>query len=336
MDWYELVPKVELHLHLEGAIPHAALWELVQKYGGDPETPNPATLEKKFAYRDFPHFLLVWQWVNRFLREYEDFSFIAESVARDLARQNVRYVEMFCSPSDFSPHGLQIQPLIEAIRAGLDRVPEIRVGLVPDLVRDYGPQRGAVTLEQINEVRRCGVLGIGIGGSEQFFPPDPFARVYDRARELELHTSAHAGEAAGADSLWGAIRALHVDRIGHATRAEEDPALLDYLGEQQIPLEMCPISNLRTGVVRDLSQHPVRRYFDRGLLVTVNTDDPHMFGNSLAMEYRALVKTHGFSTQLVHQVILNAVRSSWLPEPDKSRLAAELQADPGWAPAPAA
>jgi adenosine deaminase len=330
ISWFERIPKVELHLHLEGAIPHHALWELVQKHGGDPSVPDLAALERKFEYRDFPHFIQVWTWKNQFLREYEDFTFIGAAVAQDLARQNIRYVEAFFSPADFRRHGLQTQKLTEAIRTGLSQVPQIEVALVADLVRDFGPQRAAITLAELNKVRDLGVVGIGIGGSEQEFPPEPFAEVYDEARRLGFHTTAHAGEAAGAESVWGAIRSLHTERIGHGTRADEDEALLTYLVEHQIPLEMCPISNVRTGVVKSIEQHPVRRYFERGIAVTINTDDPKMFGNSLAEEYRLLVEQLGFSRDEIRTLILQGIQAAWLPEERKKRLAEALSQDPAW------
>jgi adenosine deaminase len=328
--WFVKIPKVELHLHLEGAIPHYALWELLQKYGGDSSVPNPAALERKFEYRDFPHFIRVWTWKNQFLREYEDFTFIAAAVARDLARQNVRYVEAFYSPADFRRHGLQTLELTEAIRVGLSQVPGIEVALVADLVRDFGPERAAVTLAEINEARDLGVIGIGIGGSEQEFPPEPFAEVYEEARRLGFHTTAHAGEAAGAESMWGAIRSLRVERIGHGTRAEEDEALLDYLVEHQIPLEMCPLSNVRTGVVNSIEQHPVRRYFERGIAVTINTDDPKMFGNSLAKEYQLLQEKLGFSRDEICTLILQGIQAAWLTEDRKQQLVEEFCGDPAW------
>lgn len=330
MDFYDRVPKVELHLHLEGAIPLEALWTLIEKYGGDPEVPDLAALERRFEYRDFPHFIDTWLWKNRFLRELEDFTFIAEAVARDLARQNIRYVEAFYSPPDFADQGLKPQALTAAIRAGLDRVPEIEIALVADLVRNYGPERAARTLAAVREVRDLGVVGIGLGGSEDAFPPEPFAPVFAAARRAGFHTSAHAGEAAGAESVWGAIRALGVDRIGHATRAAEDETLVDYLAEHRIPLEMCPLSNLRTGVVASLDEHPVRRFFDRGLLVTVSTDDPKMFGNTLAEELRLLETRFGMRRDEVRTVITNAVRCSWLDDPGKARLRSEIRGDPAW------
>ncbi len=328
--WFERIPKVELHLHLEGAIPHEALWQLVQKYGGDPSVPTLETLREKFEYRDFLHFVDAWLWKNQFLREYEDFSFIAKAVAQDLKQQNIRYVEAFYSPADFARHGLKTQELTEAIRHGLSQVPGIEVALVADLIRDFGPERAAVTLAEVNEVKHLGVIGIGIGGLEQDFPPEPFAAVYEQARQLGFYTSAHAGEVAGAQSIWGAIRSLHVNRIGHGTRAEEDESLLDYLAQHRIPLEMCPLSNLRTGVVPSLEAHPIRRYFERGILVTVNTDDPKMFNNSLAQEYQLLEEKLGFSRSDIQTLILQGIESAWLSEDQKQPLITTFRNDAVW------
>ncbi len=229
-SWYERVPKVELHLHLEGAIPYEVLWELVKKYGGDTEVPDQAALLRKFAYKDFPHFIETWRWMIRFLREYEDFTFFAEAVARDLAGQNIRYVEAFYSPPDFAQRGLNPQRLTEAIRSGLRRVPEIEIALIADLVRDYGPEKASETLAQINEVRGSGVIGIGMGGSEQSFPPEPFEQVYTAAHKLGFHTTAMPERQPGQKAL-GALQVLHVERIGHGVRAVEDDKLLDSLAK---------------------------------------------------------------------------------------------------------
>jgi adenosine deaminase len=179
-------------------------------------------------------------------------------------------------------------------------------------------------------VQELGVIGVGIGGSEQLYPPAPFREVFARARAMGFHTTAHAGEAAGPESIWGALRELQVERIGHGTRAAEDPALLDYLVEHRIPLEMCPISNVRTGVVPSPAAHPIRRFFEMGTLVTVNTDDPKMFGNSLAEEYMLLETTLGFASDEIQTIILNGVRASWLPEARKRALARSIRDDPAW------
>ena len=156
--WFDCLPKLELHLHLEGAVPLEALWELIRKYGGEPGIPNLAALKKRFEYRDFDHFLEIWSWKNQFLREYEDFTFVAEAVARDLLHQNIRYAEAFYSPADFADHGLGAQRITEAVRLGLRRVPGVRVALVADLVRNLGPEVGAKTLDEVIGVRDLGVV----------------------------------------------------------------------------------------------------------------------------------------------------------------------------------
>lgn len=334
MRWLESLPKVELHLHLEGAIPLDTLWTLIEKHGGDPSVSGPAALEERFRYHDFPHFIETWVWKNRFLREYEDFALLAEAVARDLASQNIRYVEAFFSPGDFARRGLTPALLAEAIRRGLDRVPAVQVRLVPDLIRDFGPQRAGRVLEEVAEARELGVIGVGLGGSEHEFPPEAFGSVFRRARELGLHTTAHAGEAAGPASVWEALHSLEVERIGHGVRAIEDPRLVEELARRRIPLEVCPISNLRTGVYRRIEEHPVRRLVDAGIPVCINTDDPMMFGNALAEEYGVLQESLGFTSSEILSLIETGIRSSWLDEEGKIRLLAEFQSDPAWTALP--
>jgi adenosine deaminase len=330
VTWHDDIPKVELHVHMEGAIPHEALFALIQKYGGDPTVPDLSALEQRFQYSDFPQFIKTWLWKNQYLREYDDFVLIAELVARDMAAQNIHYAEVFYSPVPFEDVGLTVQGVTQAIRTGLAKVPEIEIALIADLVRDMGPVSGLGALEALTEVKELGVIGIGIGGSEQAFPARPFKPVYDVARTIGFHTTAHAGEAAGPDSIWEAVRELGAERIGHGTRACEDSDLVIYLAQNRIPLEMCPVSNVRTGVVADLRSHPIRQYFDAGVLVTVNSDDPKMFQTSLADEYRQLEETCGWTRSELRQLALNAVEASWLPADRKTSLAAEFEAWPGW------
>jgi adenosine deaminase len=147
---------------------------------------------------------------------------------------------------------------------------------------------------------------------------------------MGFHTTAHAGEAAGSESIWGALRGLRVERIGHGTRAFEDPKLLEYLCEMRVPLEMCPLSNVCTAVVPSIEAHPIQRYYQMGLLVTVNSDDPLMFNNSLAQEYRLLVDRLGFSPDDIRALILNGVKASWLPEERKKMMLEDFKADPAW------
>ena len=329
-NWCHGLPKVELHLHLEGAIPIPALWELVQKYGGDPRVPDEAALQQYFTFRDFPHFLELWVWKNSFIREYEDFTFLSAAVATQLKDDNIRYVEAFFAPVRFKQEGLETGRLLESVRAGLDSVKGIEVALIPDLVRDFGPVTASEVLDEVSELRSLGVIGIGIGGAEHNHPPELFTEVYQTARERGLHTTIHAGEAAGADSVWAAINSLEVDRIGHGTRSIEDGKLMKHLADTQLPIEMCPLSNIATGVVDSIADHPIRQFVDQGVLVTVNSDDPAMFGNSLTGDYTALMTDLAFTPDEIRKLILNGIESSWLDSERKSSLRTEFTATEEW------
>jgi adenosine deaminase len=179
----------------------------------------------------------------------------------------------------------------------------------------------------ISEVKHLGVIGVGIGGREYMFPPEAYCDVYRQARELGFKTSAHAGEAAGPQSIWGAIEALEVDRIGHGTRAIEDARLIDYLAEHKIPLELCVLSNVRTAVVANAERHPARTYYERGIPLSINTDDPTLFGNSLVDEYLALHEQLGFSKSDIIRLIEQGIETSWLAADRKQRMLGEFHAE---------
>jgi adenosine deaminase len=318
------MPKIENHLHLEGAIPYETMWQLIKKYGGDAGVNNLDQLKEKFVYRDFNHFIEMWAWKNQFLREYEDFVLISEAVFLELVKQNVKYAEIFISPSLFK-NRLSAQRIIEAIAEGISKVAGISINLIVDLVRDYGPENEIRTLLEIHEVKHLSIIGIGIGGSENKYPPAMFIDVYDQARKLGFRTTAHAGEASGPESIWSAIRDLHVDRIGHGTRAVEDLGLLTYLSENKIPIELCLLSNARTKVVDSIEEHPIRTFIENGIPVSINTDDPMMFGNSLAEEYQTLKDIFKYSKEEIHNIILNSINTMWLDENEKRALIGEFR-----------
>lgn len=318
-DSHDAAPKVELHLHLEGAIPLDTLWSIVEAHGGDPAVPNREALVAKLAYRDFRHFIGAWTWMTGFLRTPEDFAAAAAAVAASLVEQGIVYAEASISPSDYTAHGISVEEIARAVRAGIDSVPDAHINLIADLVRDPGPERAMETLSSVLAVaEEAGIIGITIGGSEQDHPPAPFAAVYERARDAGLHLTAHAGEAAGPESVWSALDDLGVERIGHGVRSIEDPRLLAHLVERQIPLEVCPTSNVRTGVVDDLAAHPVGRLVAAGAHVTISTDDPTFFHCRLADELRLVSEMTGVS---VRQLTLAAIRASWLDPGDQALLA---------------
>jgi len=320
-DFLNGLPKVELHNHLEGAVPIKALWKLMEKYNGLDDIRNINDLKNRFQYKNFSHFLENWVWINQFLREYEDFTFLSKEVANHLKSQNIKYAELFYTPGRHVEKKLKPQKVTEAIIAGFKCYEDdIVLNLICDLSRDSGPEDGIKIFEQINEVKELGVIGIGIGGSEHLYPPKPFKELYEMARNNNLHTTAHAGEASGSMSIWSAINDLKVERIGHGTRAIEDNNLVHYLYENQIPIEMCPISNLKTGVVHHFKEHPIKPFFERGLLVFVNTDDPTLFNNSLKDEYASLIGELDFELNDIKQLIQNGIKSAWCHDDKKTEL----------------
>ncbi len=321
---YKKFPKVENHLHLEGAIPLGTVWQLIQKYGGDQSVSNIGQLKDRFVYRNFDQFIETWSWKNRFIREYDDFSLLTASILQDLISQNVKYAEIFISPSLFKKR-LKTQRIVETITDEIKNQNKIKINLIVDLVRDYGADNEMQTLNEINEVKESGIIGIGIGGSEREFPPELFIDVFEQARKYGFRTTAHAGEAAGTKSIWSALKDLKADRIGHGTKATEDKALLKYLSDNKIPVEVCILSNLRTKAISDLKDHPVKTFIDMGIPVSINTDDPKMFNNSLAEEYQSLEDIFHFSEQDVQEILINSIDTLWLNEEEKAILKTQFR-----------
>lgn len=324
LDVFDKAPKVELHLHLEGATPIETLYELVEGYG-DPEIHDIDDLKRRFVYRDFPHFIDTWYWMTRFLRSGADFRRVARSVAESLADQNIIYAETAVSPADFARHGLSVGEILMAVRSGLDEVDDVEVGLIVDLVRDTGPERALATVNEVGEVAAdAGVVGITLGGSEQTYPPDLFVDSYRVAGDAGLGLTAHAGEAAGPESVWSALRELRVGRLGHGIRSIEDPGLMELLIAEQIPLEVCPSSNLRTGVVDTWEDHPVFRLLEAGTNVSISSDDPLFFANSVAGDLRELSQRSEIDLE---RLTLNAAHAAFASDGVKERIVHEVA---GW------
>jgi len=323
----ETLPKTELHLHLEGAIPVDVLLELIHKYEGTSETPNRTRLVERLTYRDFSHFLDTWRWMCRFVREAEDFTRIADGVAKELAAQNVRYAELHFSPPDFLRHGLSIASIAKAVRAGLNTVDGLEIALIMDLCRQYGPEQGRRWLAEVVEVaEEAGIIGIGLGGPEHLAPAEPYREVFRLAESHGLHRVAHAGEAAGPESIWSALNALGVERIGHGTRAILDRDLMSYLCDTGIPLEVCPTSNVCTGVVPGIEHHPVRQLFDAGVRITLSSDDPTFFGTDIISEYILLRDRFGFSDDDLVHVARNGFEVAFMSEERRAALLRDFDA----------
>jgi adenosine deaminase len=324
----QAAPKTELHLHLEGAIPLETLYALIQRQGGDPSVNSIEDLEQKLTYTDFAHFIELWIWKNTFITEEQDFETIAYQVLRNLSEQNVKYVEAFYSPGDYTHKGLTVQGITEYLIKGKERARQdfgIRCELIVDIVRGDGVEVGMQRLDETEPYLGKGLIGIGLGGSEHKFPADPYAPVYKEAKRRGFRLTAHAGEAVGPPSIWAVIRKLGCERIGHGVRANEDPVLVAYLKEHQIPLELCVVSNVRTRVCESVESHPIRQYYNEGLMVTVNSDDPVMFNTTLTHEYLMLAQHLNFAINDLRQLTLNGIDAAFLSEKEKASMKAKFE-----------
>ena len=316
------IPKVELHLHLEGAVPLETLFGFIQNRGNNKLIKNLEDLKKRLVYSNFSQFIKVWLWKNSFITEYEDFEELSYQVLKSLSQQNVKYVEAFYSPRDFTLRNRKLsacgitESLIEGKKRAFDDF-GIQSELIVDIVRDYGPRMGMGLIKELSGYLGRGLIGIGLGGSEKLFPAGFFTKVYQEARDRGFRLTAHAGEADGAKSIWAALNELGTERIGHGLRAYEDPRLIDYLRGRQIPLEMCVVSNIKTQVCKSFKEHPVKNYFKEGLMVTVNSDDPTMFDTSISNEYLVLIKKFGFSLAEIRKVNFNSIEASFMTDEEK-------------------
>jgi aminodeoxyfutalosine deaminase len=328
MDTLELIralPKAEQHIHIVGATrPETLLW--LMEESGDSRFESLVEVERFFQYSDFDHFISVYSTVSKFIVDEGQFERITYEMLEDDAHCNVRYVEASFSAPDHVKEGLDYGRMLDAINRGARRAREdfgIECNLRIDLVRNYGPDHGMEVLDWI-EAKGDNVVAVDIGGSERGYPPEPYEGVYARAREMGLHLAAHAGEAVGPESIWGALRHLDVERIGHGTSAIKDPYLLTYLRDCGITVETCPVSNVRTNAVPSVGEHPVRAFYDSGIRVTVNSDDPSMFGTDMNNEYVQLHRQLGFTVPELFQISLNAVDSAFMPDWEKARLREEF------------
>ncbi len=322
-----LIPKVELHLHLDGAIPPDLLFSFVQRSEPEFTRQEFETMRGRLKSSDFSEFVKFWVWKNSFIKTREDFRDVAYHVLKDLRKQNVRYAEIFYSPSDYERYGISFETITEGILEGRELALNdfgIVCELILDLVRDSGQDNALESLKKAKKFLGRGVTGIGLGGSEHAFPAENFVKAFREAKSMGFRRVAHAGELAGAESVRAAVELLKAERIGHGTRSYEDPELLEILRERQIPLEMCVVSNVSLGVCGSYKEHPIKSYYDKGLLVTVNSDDPLMFDSNLNDEYRILVEKLGFTMEDLMTLSLNGVKASFLSDEKKEDLLKEF------------
>ena len=309
------LPKAELHLHLEGSIEPPTLLELRRRHGKDGTIEE---IQRLYRYEDFPGFLMAFKSVTEDLQTAEDYELVTYRLMERLKAESVLHAEVYVSVGVCLWRKLDFDAIFEGLERGRQRGErDFGVSLlwIFDAVRQFGPGAARDVFELAARYRDRHVAGIGMGGDEQKAPPELFRDVYAYAADNGLHLTAHAGEYAGPESIWGALN-LRAERIGHGLTAEQDPELIEELAERQTPVEICVSSNVHTGCCKTLADHPVRRYFDQGMMITLNSDDPAMFATSLAREYQLAQETFAFTDEHLRELARNSFEASFLP-PEK-------------------
>jgi aminodeoxyfutalosine deaminase len=301
-DFFLRMPKAELHLHLEGSVEPETLYEL------DPSTPLE-DLRALYTYPDFDAFLKAFGQVGKRLRGPADYGLITSRLLERLAAQNVQYAEIIIAAGVVLWKEQEFGPIFDAICTAAKRSP-VEVRWIFDAVRQFGVEQARTVAEWAAARQSRGVVALGIGGSEARGPAEWFTDVFAFARREGLHLLAHAGEGTSPESIWAALE-LGAERIGHGISAIDDPALLRHLRDRDIPLEVCITSNLVSGVVKSMAEHPVRRLFDAGVPILINTDDPAMFRCTLTGEYELAAREFGFTQAELEAIAQNGFRYSF-------------------------
>jgi len=283
-------PKIELHVHLEGTVRPATLLEIARRNGVALPADSVEGLAELYRFRDFMHFIEVWVLTTRVLRTAADFRRVVVEYAEEAAGHGAVYVEGIFSPAEPVRNGVSWDEVFTGYCDGIEEARErcgLELRLTPDIPRGFTLEEAAKTAEYAVAYRERGIVGLGLGGPEAQYPPEPFAPAFAVARDGGVASVPHAGEAAGPESVRGALDALHADRVRHGIRAIEDPGLVRELVARGTVLDVCPISNLRTGVVTSLAEHPLPSLVAAGVLCSLATDDPAMFDTDLGREHEA-------------------------------------------------
>jgi aminodeoxyfutalosine deaminase len=325
------LPKTELHVHLEGSIRPQTLEELAARRPSLRSKVADWIAERRresYCYGSFQRFLVAFGLVSLLLEGPEDYALIAIRLLEWLRKQNVRYAEITLSAGVLLWKKQSVDAVFEAVLEATSEAQAragVRVSWIFDAVRQFGVDHAHAVLDWAKRYRDQGVAAFGIGGDEARGPAELFADVYREARDSGLHVTAHAGEAAGPDSIRKAIELLGAERIGHGLTAPQDPEVMALLRERQVPLEVCPTSNVCTGLVARFQDHPLPKFLEAGLIVTLNSDDPGMFGTSLENEYRQATTYFALSRQQLTCLCADAIRAAFVPQAEKNLLLKELQ-----------
>jgi aminodeoxyfutalosine deaminase len=311
------LPKAELHVHHVGSASPRIVAELAARHEGSTPVPaDPAALADFFAFRDFAHFVEIYLSVVDLIRDDEDVRTLTYEIARELARGNVRYAELTVTPYSHVRRGIPAPAFCAAIedaRASAARDFGLELFWCFDIPGEAGLPAADQTLRIALDERPAGLINFGLGGPEIGVPRPQFKPYFDKARAAGLHSVPHAGETTGPETVWDALRELGAERIGHGISAARDPDLMAYLAEHGIPLEVCPTSNVRTRAVASLEEHPLATLVGAGVPVTINSDDPPMFGTTIEQEYAVAARLLDLDEAGVAELARAAVRASFRP-----------------------
>ncbi len=323
------MPKVELHVHLEGSVRPETLLKIANHHHVILPADDVAGLRKWYTFRDFDHFIEIYMTISSCLRTAEDIELIAREFLVGQAEQNILYSEVTFTPfNQYMNNGLGFHEQIDAVnraRAWAERGLGVRMGIIMDIPRIIPPEDGLTVAEWAVERYGDGLIALGLGGPEIGNPPEKYKVAFNRVREAGIPCVLHAGETVGPSSIWSAIHVADSKRIGHGVRAVEDPELVAYLRETQIPLEVCPTSNVCLKVYPFLEKHCLPRLLSEGLYVTINSDDPPMFNTTLTDEFIAGHRAYGWDAETVQELMLNAVRATLLPETESLEMMRTFQ-----------
>ena len=313
------LPKAELHLHLEGSIEPSTLVELKRRHG---TSATLAEIDELYTYQDFTGFLMAFKRVTEDLRTPEDYELVTHRLMERLKSQNVLHAEVYVSVGVCLYRGQDFAAIFDALERGRQRGERdfgISLLWIFDAVRHFGVESAQAVVELAAQYRDRHVVGFGIGGDERRAAAEAFRDVYAYAAAHGLRLTAHAGETSGPGSIWGALN-LKVERLGHALTAWHDPELVEELSRRQVPIEVSITSNLKTGCCPVIAEHPVKNYFDHGIMITLNTDDPAMFKTSLSEEYQLAQDKFGFTDEHLREIARNSFEASFLPVDRKLEL----------------
>lgn len=327
--WLVEMPKVELHVHLEGSVQPPTLLKLARKYQVALPADTVDGLRSWYNFSDFGHFIEIYMVISSCLREPEDMELIAREFLIEQARQNILYSEITFTPyNQLMNNGLAFEPQMDAVlraRLWAEKELGIQARFIIDIPRIISAEEGQKIADWIISRHADGIVAIGLGGPEVDNPPERYQAAFDKVRAAGIPCVLHAGETVGPASIWSALRVADSKRLGHGVRAIEDPDLVAYLREKQIPLEVCPTSNICLKVYPSYSEHSLPRLMEEGLYVTINSDDPPMFNTTLTDEYRVLVREFGWDKQMIRKVVMNAAHASLLPEGEKQAVLGRLE-----------